>query len=88
VVGTAAGRKSQAEKVAADVEAKLHADGLYAKLDVKTQGRDVYLENGELLGGATSFVTALSLPYLLDGIVPQLAAAIDGNPATEVKRAS
>jgi iron complex transport system substrate-binding protein len=69
-------------------KAKIHADPLYAKLKVKTEGRDIFLENEEQLGGATSFVTALSLPFLLDGLVPQLAAAVDGNPATEVKRAA
>ncbi len=69
-------------------KATLQADPLYARLDVKTQGRDVFVENGELLGGATSFVTALSLPYLLDNLVPQLAAAVDGKPATPVVRAS
>ena len=36
------------------------------------------------LGGATSFVSVLSLPYLLDGLVPMLSAAVDGDPATEV----
>ena len=56
---------------------------LYATLPVHTEGREVFLEStGDPLGGATSFVTALSLPFLLDGLVPQLAAAIDGDPAT------
>jgi iron complex transport system substrate-binding protein len=68
--------------------AKVQADPLYAKLDVKTEGRDIYLENNALEGSATSFVTALSLPFLLDKLVPQMAAALDGNPATEVRRAS
>lgn len=68
-------------------KAKIHADPLYGKLKVKTEGRDVYLENGELLGGATSYITPLSLPFLLDGLLPQLAAAVDGDPATEVVRA-
>lgn len=67
-------------------KAKVQADPLYAKLPVKTEGRDIYLENTELEGGATSFVTVLSLPYLLDKLVPQLAAAVDGNPATAVQR--
>jgi iron complex transport system substrate-binding protein len=69
-------------------KAKVQADPLYAKLEVKTEGRDIYLTNAELEGSATSFVTALSLPYLLDKLVPQMAAAVDGNPATEVQRAS
>jgi len=69
-------------------KAKIQSDPLYAKLNVKTQARDIYLENEELLGGATSFVTALSVPFLLDGLVPQLAAAVDGDPATQVVRAS
>lgn len=69
-------------------KAKIQADPLYARLDVKTQGRDVYLVSGETLGGAMSFVTALSLPVLLDGLVPQLAAAVDGDPATVVQPVS
>ncbi|MEU4221824.1 iron-siderophore ABC transporter substrate-binding protein [Actinoplanes sp. NPDC026623] len=75
------------DKYAPD-KAKVQADPLYAKLKVKTEGRDVYLENEEVLGAATSFVSVLSLPLLLDKLVPQLAAAVDGNPATAVKRAA
>jgi iron complex transport system substrate-binding protein len=67
---------------------KIQADPLYAKLGVKTEGRDIFLENNEIEGSATSFVTPLSLPFLLDKLVPQMAAAVDGNPATEVQRAS
>ena len=58
---------------------------LYASFAVHTEGREVFLDSfNDPLGGATSFVTVLSLPYLLDGLVPKLAAAIDGDPATEV----
>jgi iron complex transport system substrate-binding protein len=69
-------------------KAKVQADPLYAKLGVKTGGRDIFLENNELEGSATAFVTALSLPYLLDKLVPQMAEAVDGNPSTAVQRAS
>jgi len=69
-------------------QAKVHADPLYAKLKVKTEGRDIYVENEELVGAATSFISVLSLPFLLDKLVPQMAAAVDGNPATAVRRAS
>lgn len=62
---------------------------LYAKLDVAKQGREVFLSSyNEPLGGATSFVSVLSLPFLLDGLVPQLAAAVDGDPTTIVSSAS
>ena len=37
------------------------------------------------LAGASSFVTALTLPYLLDNLVPMLASAVDGDPATKVE---
>ncbi len=49
---------------------------VYQSLSVHTEGREVFLSNDEPLGGATSFVTVLSLPYLLEGLVPQLADAL------------
>lgn len=59
---------------------------LYADLDVHTQGREVHLSSYDPppLGGATSFVTVASLPYLLDSLVPMLVAAVDGDPSTLV----
>ena len=64
--------------------AKLQADPLYKNLKVRTQGRDVFIEENydDQLYGATSFVSVLSLPIVLDELVPKLAAAVDGNPAT------
>ncbi|CCH86559.1 Putative iron uptake ABC transporter substrate-binding protein [Modestobacter italicus] len=66
-------------------EADAAADSLFSGLDVVTQGRTV------LLGGYSSAVSAalgfgspLSLPYLIDEVVPALAAAADGDPATAV----
>lgn len=61
---------------------------LYASLPVHTEGREVFLDSyATALGGATSFVSVLSLPFLLEGQVPQLAAAIDGDPSTTVAAA-
>lgn len=52
---------------------------VYQNLPVHTEGREVLLSSyNDPLGGATSFVSVLSLPFLLDGLVPQLADAIDG----------
>ena len=65
-------------------EATLHADKLYGGLDVVKQGREVFVEDSSDFGNAVSFVSVLSLPYTLDRLVPQLAAAVDGDPATPV----
>ncbi len=75
--------------VASEAKGKaiLRADPLYAKLDVAKEGREVLIDEGSPYGSATSFISALSLPYLLDRIVPQLAAAVDGDPKTPVKPA-
>lgn len=63
----------------------VYANPLYTQLPVHTEGREVLLNSyDDPLGGATSFVSVLSLPFLLDGLVPQLAAAIDGDPQTVI----
>ncbi|GGK87493.1 ABC transporter substrate-binding protein [Sphaerisporangium melleum] len=64
--------------------AKLHKDKLYADLNVVKQGREVFVKETGDYGNAVSFVSVLSLPYTLDRLVPQLAAAVDGSTATEV----
>jgi iron complex transport system substrate-binding protein len=71
------------DDVAADL-GTLHDQPVYGGLDVVAEGREVGVSNYEPLGEATSFQTVASLPYLLDGLVPMLAAAVDGDPATEV----
>jgi iron complex transport system substrate-binding protein len=71
------------DDVEGDLE-RLHDEPLYGGLDVVAEGREVGVSNDDLLGGATSFQTVLSLPALLDGLVPLLASAVDGDPATEV----
>ncbi|MDY7106422.1 MAG: iron-siderophore ABC transporter substrate-binding protein, partial [Actinomycetota bacterium] len=51
-------------------------------LTAVAEGREVFV--GEPLGGAFSFASPLSLSYFLEQMVPKLAAAVDGDPATEV----
>lgn len=51
-------------------------------LDAHDEGREVIL--GVELSGAFSFNSPLSIPFLLDDFVPMLAAAVDGDPATEI----
>ncbi|MEU9185742.1 iron-siderophore ABC transporter substrate-binding protein [Streptomyces sp. NPDC048484] len=64
--------------------AKLHKNALYADLDVAKQGREVFVEETADYGNSVSFVSVLSLPYMLERLVPQLAAAVDGDTATKV----
>ncbi|MGH3982909.1 MAG: ABC transporter substrate-binding protein [Pseudonocardiaceae bacterium] len=54
---------------------------LYPDLKVVREGRDLFLTD-KVLVGALAFGSVLSLPYALDRIVPMLAAALDGDPAT------
>ncbi len=49
------------------------------------EGREMVA--GELLGGAWAHATPLSLGYVLDAIVSEIEAALDGNPATPVPSA-
>ncbi|MER5254428.1 MULTISPECIES: iron-siderophore ABC transporter substrate-binding protein [unclassified Streptomyces] len=66
-------------------EAKLDKNALYADLDVAKEDREVYVAESSDYGNSVSFVTVLSLPYMLDRLVPQLASAVDGDTATRVK---
>jgi iron-siderophore transport system substrate-binding protein len=64
-------------------EKKIRGNDVYGRLAVSREGRDVFLhETGELYE-ATSFVSVLSIPVLIDQLVPKLAAAADGDPATK-----
>ncbi|MBY3552797.1 iron-siderophore ABC transporter substrate-binding protein [Modestobacter lapidis] len=62
-------------------------DPLFAGLDVVSQDRTVYLGgyDGDVMG-ALGYGSPLSLPYLLEQLVPPLAQAADGDPATAVEQ--
>lgn len=62
----------------------LESNPLYSRLDAVAEGRDIYLDYLDELAGALSFSSPLSLPYALEQMVPRLAAAVDGDPATRV----
>jgi iron complex transport system substrate-binding protein len=66
--------------------AKLHADASYKDLKVATQGREVFVHETSDYGNATSFVSALSLPYVVERLAPHLAAAVDGKADTKVEQ--
>jgi iron complex transport system substrate-binding protein len=57
--------------------------GLWSETAASSDGREVYINAGDgpyYIGH--SMVTPLSIPYVLERYVPQLAAAVDGDPAT------
>ena len=58
------------------------ANPLFAGRRVAREGRVVTLPEESELNGALSFSSALSLPLVLDGLVPRIAAALNGDPAT------
>ena len=69
-------------------EADAAADPLFSGLDVVTEGRTVLLGSySGAVSAALGYGSPLSLPFLLDEVVPALAAAADGDPATAVPAA-
>lgn len=65
-----------------DVAQSPRANPLYQQLTLSQQGRDLVIGWEEPMAFAYSFNTVLSLPYVLDNLVPQIVAAADGDPAT------
>ena len=63
-----------------EVLAQIRSSPLREALKAVTEGREVFLDVE--IGGAAGFSSPLSLPYLLDDLVPRFAAAVDGDPAT------
>src|ERR671915_770787 len=61
---------------------KIRGNRTYSRLAVSTEGRDVFLPEKGTLYEATSFISVLSIPLLVDELAPKLAAAADGDPAT------
>ncbi|MEU9284321.1 iron-siderophore ABC transporter substrate-binding protein [Streptomyces sp. NPDC048275] len=66
--------------------AKLHEDNTYKNLTVAKEAREVFIEESSDYGKAFSFVTVLSLPYVIERLAPQLAAAVDGKTDTKAEQ--
>lgn len=62
--------------------AAIEADPILQRLNAMQDGRVVFIV-GEL-DDALQFSTVLSLPFMLDRLVPMIEAALDGDPDTEV----
>lgn len=65
--------------------AEIRALPLRRTLRAVREGREVVAD--PILAGAMSHASLLSIPYTLDRLVPEIAAAMDGDPATPVPSA-
>ena len=61
---------------------QLKEDPVYSKLDVRQEGRDVFIREADRVYEATSMPSVLSMPLLMKELAPRLAAAADGDPQT------
>lgn len=68
-----------------DVGEQIRSHPLHDTLTAVQEGREIFWT--ELQGGAAGFSSPLSLPFLLESFVPQLEAAMDGDPATAIPAA-
>lgn len=57
-------------------------DALYKNLTARQEERDIFISETDPVYDALNFNTVLSLPFTLEHLVPRLAAAVDGDPAT------
>jgi iron complex transport system substrate-binding protein len=59
---------------------------VFGRLDAVREDRVIYLDLTDQFAGALGFASALSLSYLLDEATGQVAAAVDGDPATKIEQ--
>jgi iron complex transport system substrate-binding protein len=70
---------------AEDIVESIKANPLRGQLVASQEGREIFLD--PLEAGAFSFASVLSIPYLVDVLVPQIEAAMDADPATSIPAA-
>lgn len=66
----------------AEDQKKLLDNKVIAQQPVVKEGRILFLQASDTINNAFSFVTVLSLPFLVKGLVPRLTTTVDGDPAT------
>jgi iron complex transport system substrate-binding protein len=57
---------------------------VYRRLNAVREDRVIYLDLEDQLAGALGYSSPLSLPFAIEEAVPRLAAAIDGDPESEI----
>lgn len=69
--------------LAPDTKTQVEAMPSYPALAITQKGGHIWSDSAVFEGGF-SFASPLSLAYVIDALVPQLEASLDGDPATEV----
>ncbi len=68
--------------VEGDGRKTIEANKAYTSLAVHKEGREIFTKPGDNVYEALSFLTVLSVGYLVEQLAPRLAAAVDGDTAT------
>lgn len=78
--------------LASQAEVKKKLGGLYEQTTAFKEGRTIYIpssisdsKENSTYASAFTMVTPLSIPWMIERYVPQLAAAVDGKTSTKVK---
>lgn len=68
--------------VEGDGRSEVVGNKAYASLPVHKEGREVFTSPGDGMYEAFSFLTVLSIGYLVEELGPKLKTAVDGDPST------
>jgi len=64
-------------------EKKFTSGKVYQQLGVSKEERTLFIKPGDKIENPFSFITVLSLPFLVENLTPMLSRAVDGDPATD-----
>ena len=68
--------------VEGDGQKEIEGNKAYTSLAVHKEGREVFTSPGDGMYEAFSFLTVLSIGYLVEQLGPRLKNAVDGDPST------